>query len=661
VCGIAGIFHHRAEARIEPRVLEAMRDAMAHRGPDGAGLWLSPSGRTGLAFRRLSILDLSDSAQQPMANEDGSVRLTFNGEIYNHAPLRRELLAAGHVFRTDHSDTEVLVHGFEQWGIEGLLQRIDGMFAMAVWDERAGELHLVRDRIGIKPLYFTQRAGKLLWASEIKGLLEHPEVPREVEEMALNHYLTFMTTPAPLTMFKGIYKLPAAHRMTVRAGAEPRMERWWDVMRKGQGLFPETDERFYLDETRRLMEASVASHMMSDVPYGAFLSGGVDSSSNVALMKRYSDKPVNTFTVGFSDHTQLNELDYARQVARRFGTVHHEVLIDEADMTGYLDQLAYSQDEPLADWVCIPLYFVSRLVRDSGTTVVQVGEGADEQFCGYGSYLTYLQLHRRCFLPFGRLPGPVRRGAAALMGCLADRHPGLEPHAELVQRAAAGREAFWSGALVYHDSHKRKLIPDPDRVGCGVDPRLVAAGLIPPEMALPDSFGIVKAQFERIQALVDRPEQLTRMIYAEFQLRLPELLLMRVDKITMSASIEARVPFLDHRLVEFSMRVPMAMKLKGGMSKFLMKKVAEDFLPKEIIYRRKMGFGAPMADWLRGGFGLRVEAELLASDLLARPMFNRGRIRELLARHRAGRQDNSTQIWTLYNLVCWHRRWIGGA
>jgi asparagine synthase (glutamine-hydrolysing) len=535
------------------------------------------------------------------------------------------------------------------------------MFAIAIWDADRRVVHLVRDRIGIKPLYFTFQGGKAMWASEIKALLAHPDVPRELEPIGMYHYLSFMTTPAPLTMFKGIYKIPAAHRIELPMDGQPSMRRYWDVMAEGRGYFTETDDRFYVDETRRLLEAAVESHMMSDVPYGAFLSGGVDSSTNVALMKKYSDRPVSTFTVGFSDHTDYNEMDHAKRVAGMFGTRHHEILIDETDMSGYLDQLVHSQDEPLADWVCIPLYFVSKLVRDSGTTVVQVGEGADEQLCGYASYMGYLDLQRKYFAPFQRfVPGPLRDAAAWTLESLAAWRVGLEPYAELVRRAASGREAFWTGALVFHDSHKHKLIPDADRIVPGVDPALVEAGIVPKEMLDRDSFSIVSAQYGEGDRLRPGADYLTRMTYNEFQTRLPELLLMRVDKITMSTSIEARVPFLDHKLVEFTMRIPMASKLKGGMPKYIGKKIAEEFLPKDLVYRKKMGFAAPMAAWLRGDFGRRVEAELMASSLLGSPVFDRDRIAEMVRRHREGRQDNSTQIWTLYNLVCWHRHWIEG-
>jgi asparagine synthase (glutamine-hydrolysing) len=662
MCGIAGVFHFgdRLPQPVDPAVLVRMRDRMIHRGPDGEGLWTSDHGRVGLAFRRLSILDLSEQALQPMANEDGRVRITFNGEIYNHLDLRRQLVAAGHTFRTDHSDTEVIVHGYEEWGIEGLLQRLEGMFGIAIWDDRSQRLHLVRDRIGIKPVYWSWVAGeRLLWASEIKGILAHPEAPRGVEHRALLHYLTFMTTPAPLTMFEGIFKLPAGHRLEVAVGGVPAVHRWWDLAEPGSRLFTETDERFYIQEIQRLLEGSVERHMMSDVPYGAFLSGGVDSSTNVALMKKYSDRTVHTFTVGFSDHTHLNELEHADRVAKLFGTQHHQVLIQESDMLGYLDQLVHTQDEPLADWVCIPLYFVSKLVRDSGVTVVQVGEGSDEQFCGYGSYMAYLKLQDRYARAYRLLPKALQRAGAGLVRRAAGRKLGLAPYAELLERIARDREVFWTGAHVFNDDLKHRLIPEAAAVPSSIPSQVLAAGLIPEEVLAPDSFAIVQAQRAGAERLLPGADYLSRMTYAEFQTRLPELLLMRVDKITMSTSIESRVPFLDHNLVAFSFRIPQAMKTRHGISKYLMKKVAESYLPHDLVHRKKMGFAAPMSQWLQGDFGARVEAELLASPLFQAPYFNRDRIAEMLREHRSGRLDNSTQIWTLYNVAAWHRHWFG--
>ncbi len=666
MCGIAGIFAYASGVEVAESTLTQMRDTMVHRGPDGAGNWLSRDGRVGLAHRRLSIIDLASSAAQPMANEDGQVLVTFNGEIYNYRPLRTELAAAGHHYRTDHSDTEVLLHGYEEWGIDGLLERIEGDYAFALWDEAGGALHLARDRIGVKPLYFALCDGVLLFGSEIKAIVAHPAISPDVEPLAMYHYLSFLTTPAPFTMFKGIYKLPAGWRMTVRRGGGLQARRYWDAV---PGRDPVRDEvrrmddaqreRYYVGGIRSRLTAAVEKRMMSDVPFGVFLSGGIDSSTNVALMSRYTDQPLNTFSIGFRDHEHLNELEYARLVAQKFNTRHHEVLIEERDMVGYLDSLIHHQDEPIADWVCIPLYFVSKLARDSGVTVVQVGEGSDEQFSGYGSYMAYLRMHRQFWEPFERyMPALLKPAIGATARAVGRRVRGLAVHADFVDRAARGRELFWNGAMSFWDLLKEQALPA-SRIPSAPPPReLVECGMLPPSFLGADTFGVVSSILEALDEAHPGLDPLTRMIHNEFRVRLPELLLMRVDKISMSVSLEGRVPFLDHSLVEFTMDIPMADKVRGDEPKRLLKRAVEGWIPDEIIRRKKMGFGAPMSQWMRGDFGARVEREVLASPLMKRGWFETDFVRKLCAEHRSGRRDNSLYMWTLFNLTAWYDYWV---
>ena len=666
MCGITGILRVGEAGGLDDGVLTAMRDTMFHRGPDGASNWISTDRKIGLAHRRLSIIDLSGAATQPMANEDERIWITFNGEIYNHAGLRSELLAAGHQFRTDHSDTEVLVHGYEEWGLDGLLKRIAGDYAFAIWDEGAQRLSLARDRVGVKPLYFHAGQEQFLFGSEIKAILAHPDVPRDVEPVAMYHYLSFLTTPAPLTMFRGIYKLPAGHAMTVDRQGVIKSWRYWDAV-PGQGIAPEevrglsdaATEDFYVSGIRDRLEKAVDRRMMSDVPFGVFLSGGVDSSTNVALMSRLMDRPVDSFTVGFKDYTNLNELEYADQVAREFKTNHHQILIDEKDMVGYLDQLIHHQDEPIADWVCIPLYFVSKLTRDNGVTVIQVGEGADEQFSGYASYMGYLKLYHQYWSPFRRyVPEPLQHMAAGLAKAAARIKPGLAMYADIIDRAARNREHFWSGATAFWDILKRDLVNATADWSAQVPESVRNSGLLPPEYLEADTFNVISSFLGPFDAAHPGQDALTRMIYNEFKLRLPELLLMRVDKITMSESLEARVPFLDHELVEFTMDIPEAWKTRNGVAKYLLKKAVEDLIPNNIIYRKKMGFGAPMADWLRGDFGLQAERAVLGSGLLRRGHLNVEHVRKLFNDHRSGRRDTSLYLWTLFNLTSWYDYWI---
>ena len=646
MCGITGWLSRRGQVR--QSVVDDMRDALAHRGPDGAGTWCGTDGTIGLGFRRLAIIDLSPAASQPMTNEDGSLHLVFNGEIYNHAALRQQLQERGHVFRSDHSDTETILHGFEEWGAD-VVHALDGMFALAIYDSVARRLFIARDRVGVKPLYFTEiDGGEFLFASEIKALLRHPSVSRDVDPWALYHYLSFLAAPAPLTMFKGIHKLPAGYRGFIDADGL-RLERSWDAVpaEADQSGGPGASEA--RTEVRRLLEAAVRKRLMSDVPFGVLLSGGIDSSLITALMAREMSRPVRTFTVGFSDHQRLNEVDEARAVAREFHTDHHEVMVAERDMAAYIPELVTTQDEPLADWVCVPLYFVSRLVRDSGTVVVQVGEGSDEQFCGYASYMGYLRLYQRYWLPYRRLPAGFRRGAAAVAAAVARRLDRGSLYADIGARAAHDREHFWGGAVCFWESDKATLLNRSQFAGPG-------AAIGPPSFATADTLAVVRHHLDALDRVWPGTDVLARMTYLEFKQRLPELLLMRVDKITMSTSVEARVPFLDYRLVEYTMGLSQAVKLDGGV-KGLLKQVARGIIPDAVIDRPKMGFGAPMSEWLRGEFGREAEATVLRSGLRGRGFFDYDRIARLFAAHRAGR-DRSLQIWTLYNLTAWYNRWI---
>ncbi len=639
---------------------------MAHRGPDGAGLWLSPDRSAGLGFRRLAIVDLAPSANQPMPNEDGTVQVVFNGEIYNHIQLRRELEGRGHRFRTDHSDTETIVHGYEEWG-SAVVEKLDGMFAIGIWDERTRRLFLARDRVGIKPLYFAWTPNAFLFGSEIKALLRHPDLTADLEDLAAYHYLSFLTTPAPLTMFRGVFKLPAGHRAFLSRELALKAERYWDAL-PGQGedaaelleLSAPARQDFASRRIRELFESAVEKRLMSDVPFGVLLSGGIDSSANVAVMSRKLAQPVRTFTVGFSDHEHLNELQWARRVAEHFKTDHREVLVDERAMKEYLPSLIYSQDEPIADWVCIPLYFVSKLVRDSGTTVVQVGEGSDEQFCGYRSYMAYLDMYRRYWRPFSRLPRSVRRGMGRVAVGLTRWHDRHDAYLDIVARAGFDREPFWSGATVFPESRKTRLVDRSRLQALRVPPALRDSGLLPPSFARADSYEVPRSFFDRIDAEAPGGDMLTRMTYSEFKLRLPELLLMRVDKIGMSTSIEPRVPFLDHELVEFTMNLSQETKVGRGGAKELLKHSLRGVLPDDVIDRPKMGFGAPMVEWLRGDFGRDVQAKLETSKFFERFPANRQGVLSMLRRHREGKADFGLYVWTFYNVVAWFDHWIDG-
>ncbi|MHC8509944.1 MAG: asparagine synthase (glutamine-hydrolyzing) [Rhodospirillales bacterium] len=591
------------------------------------------------------------------------MHLTFNGEIYNHLALRAELQAKGHKFRTSHSDTEVLIHGFKEWGLEGLVNRMTGMFAFAIWDSRARRLSVARDRAGIKPVYFCAHDGVFRFASEIKAILSDPAVPRRVNPTALRHYLTFMVTPAPMTLFQGVWKLPAGYIMTVEADGRMAARRWWDALPGKSGLEqeirtlpPESLEDRLCTEIRARFERGVERRMMADVPFGVFLSGGIDSTANLAAMSRMTDQPVRTFTVGFKDHPRLNELEPARRAAKAFGADHHEVLIDSRDMQDYLGNLVHQQDEPIADWVCVPLYFVSKLARDSGVTVVQVGEGSDEQFAGYQSYMTYLRLGRLLSAaPGARALGALRPLAGMLARLTPGRESRLERIEETLSRLGRGEPLFWGGSNAFWEIHKNRYLNNAGAACAPEDTDPGVPGLDTEGLAGGNGGALISHYRE---ALDEDADELMRMIHTEFRLRLPELLLMRVDKITMSTSVEARVPFLDHDLIDLTMDIPAAARAGGLQTKRLLKRAFKDLVPEDILNRPKMGFGAPAAEWLRGPFGHDAEAQILSSELTREGPLNGDYIRARFADHRAGKADNALHLWVLFNLAAWHDHWI---
>lgn len=633
MCGIAGALALDSGTwRVTPEYLERMRDTMAHRGPDGAGVWVAPDGRAGLAHRRLSIIDLSETAGQPMCNEDGTLWVSFNGEIYNHAEIRAELeRRGGHRWRTDHSDTEVILHAFEEWGID-CLERFRGMFAIALWDARARELWLVRDRVGIKPLYHAVRGGRLVFASEIKALLADPEQPRRVDEEAFYHFLSFLTTPAPQTIFAGIRKLPAGCWLRARENGDVRVERWWDPLDHAPDLSRASDEEI-AEQILSTLRTAVQLRKVSDVPVGVFLSGGIDSSTNAALFSEGEGGPVRTFSIGYEGNNPSypDETGFARAVARRVGAEHHELRLRAEDAIDFLPRMIHLQDEPIADPVCVPVFYVSKLARDNGVVVAQVGEGADELFWGYPAWKQMLRLQRWS----DRVPaGAVKRAGVEMLKL----HPRLRDNmrTEYLRRAGRGQPVFWSGIEAFSEIQKRRLL----------HPRLRErfAGF--------SSYEAVRPTRERFLARARDASHLNWMTYADLNLRLPELLLMRVDKMSMGVSLEGRVPFLDHKLVELALGIPEAVKTRGGTLKHILKKAVRGIIPDEVIDRRKQGFGIPMQEWFFDRLGPQMRRDLDAF-CEGTEFLDTGEVRRLLDR------GLGSQAWYLMNFALWHKHWIG--
>jgi asparagine synthase (glutamine-hydrolysing) len=640
VCGICGILATAEGFETGLMHLEEMCNTMSHRGPDDGGTWRATDGAVALGHRRLSIVDLSAAGRQPMCNEDGTVWITYNGEVYNHRALRAELESKGHVYRST-TDTESILHLYEEEGPR-CVERLHGMFAFAIWDTRRRELFVARDRLGIKPLYYAQPPGGFVFASEIKALLKHVAISADLDEEAFAHYLTFLCTPAPLTMFQGIRKLSPAQRMTISSDGRVQTDTYWTPFAPAvAGQVAEMSEADMRARLLELLRASISKRMMSDVPFGVFLSGGVDSSTNVALMAELMDDPVRTFSVAFRDQDRYNELEYARVVAKQFRTDHHEVVIDVDDLTAFLSDLIHHQDEPLADWVCVPLYYVSKLARDSGTVVVQVGEGSDELFHGYAHYIRQAWLRRRIWDPLRAMPQPVRRACAAGARSVTYRLGRAVEYGEVIAAAANDQLPFWGGAVCYRGQMKQ---------------RVVANGLVDRF----DSYDVVERFWREAESAAVPTDLLQKMTYLELKQRLAELLLMRVDKMTMATSVEARVPFLDHEFVEFAFALPERMKVRDGLGKYALKKAVEGLLPDEIIYRPKQGFGAPIAEWFRGDFGRRARREIRESSLADRGLLDYEFIDELWRRHLGRRGDWAGALWNIYNVSAWHDYWVAG-
>jgi asparagine synthase (glutamine-hydrolysing) len=637
MCGIAGVLSFTNSAfRVSEPYLTRMRDVMAHRGPDGAGIFVSPDRRLGLGFRRLAIIDLSERAMQPMSNEDGTLWVVFNGEIYNHAEIRAELeRRGGHRWKTDHSDTEVILHAFEEWGID-CLQKFRGMFAIALWDAKQRQLWLIRDRIGVKPLYYSIHHGRITFASEIKALLQDEEQKRGVNEEALYYYLSFNATPAPNTLFSGIQKLAPGTWLRVNEDGHVQESRYWDVLDHTRPL-TNVSEAEIAERILSELRTSVKLRKISDVPVGVFLSGGIDSSTNAALFSEGEGHPVRTFSIGYDREYESypSELPYARRIAHEVGAEHHELLLRESDLLNSLPLIIRHQDEPLADPVCVPVYYVSKLARDAGVIVCQVGEGSDELFWGYKYWKDSLRLQRLTnLLP---IPSPLRELGLTGLDFVERSRGASYRHqfsCEVLKRALSNQPVFWGGAEVFSDSQKRQLL----------SPRLRK------KFAELSSWEALRPIRQRFDEKAWEPSPLNWMTYLDLNLRLPELLLMRVDKMSMAVSLEARVPFLDHKFVELAMSIPEAVKTRNGVLKYILKKAVRGVIPDELIDRKKQGFGVPVYEWYQTKFGEYLVKEM--KDFCeSTDLFQFEGVLPFLKK----------RGWALLNVALWWKQYIGSA
>jgi asparagine synthase (glutamine-hydrolysing) len=618
MCGIAGW----AGRPGEPAILERMGAAMAHRGPDDHGQLIRAS--AGFAFQRLSIIDVA-GGNQPIENEDGTVSIVLNGEIYNHHELRRGLLERGHRLRT-RSDVEVVLHLWEEER-ERCLDRLRGMFALAIWDENERTLFLARDRVGKKPLYHCELPdGTLVFGSEIKAILQHPDVPRQPDLAAIDHFLTLQYVPSPLTAFQGIRRLPPGHWLRWREGAT-EVRRYWELAYgpKHPGTEAELQE-----ELVRLLRESVAIRLESEVPLGAFLSGGIDSSAVVAMAAEASASPLKTFSIGFAADA-FDERRYARMVAERFGTEHHEL-----EVTGGAPELiadiVWHYDQPFGDSSAIPSFHVARITRPH-VTVVLNGDGGDESFAGYRRYELLLRTAALFRLP--ALLRPALYGAIRAGGRLGG------PRGRLILEYQP-RDAYEAYvAMLRHLSPARK-------------PWLYQSEAL---LALPAEPPPMLAELERA-----RPRDLIdAMLGTDVNHYLPDDLLVKMDVATMAHSLEARSPLLDHRLMEFAARMPSRQKLRPGQTKYLLKKALRGVLPDEVLDRPKMGFGVPMGDWLRSGLRELLQDTLLSDRALGRGWFRPEAVRHMVSAQLGGSNDHQRVLWDLLLLELWLRTFIDAA
>ncbi|MBI4460520.1 MAG: asparagine synthase (glutamine-hydrolyzing) [Acidobacteria bacterium] len=626
MCGICGIVNFDRSEPVDSRLLRKMTDSLAHRGPDDHGYFLD--GFVGLGHRRLSIIDLS-GGKQPIFNEDASAAVVFNGEIYNYASLTPMLVSQGHTFRT-RSDTEVILHSYEQHGPE-CVQQFRGMFAFAVWDRRRQRLFLARDRLGIKPLYFYQGDDVFAFASEIKALLELPFVLRDLDMEAFDSYLSLRYVPGPRTMFKHISKLQPGHLLVLdKAGI--RVQEYWDVPHEpsAQRSLAECVEEF-----GQLLEESVRLRLIAEVPLGVFLSGGLDSSAILALMSKITKgERIKTFSVGYAgDDAEAklsNEFEYARTAAKAFGAEHHEFRVHPQEFADFIPDLVWHLDEPLADPSCIPLYFISKLARNY-ITVVLSGEGADELLAGYGIYRKMLALER-IHNSFGTVPAIF----ASRFGTLIPS----ETYRSYLRMAGQPLELRYKGvSRGFRPELKRRLFSNS---GTEV------------------SNGGLDRVFRRSFQKVPGCSPLEQLLYADTKIWLPDDILLKADKMTMANALELRVPFLDHKLVEFCAGLPPKFKLNGSWGKFLLRETMRDVLPKEILQRPKKGFPVPTAQWLRLPLKEFTRDVLLSRNSACRTYLNPRVLEEMVMEHESGRVNREQELWTLLVFEFWHRCFLEG-
>lgn len=632
MCGINGIFKYsNVSLEISRDLLENMNKVVNHRGPDDSGSWISGDGRIGMAHRRLSIIDLSSAGHQPMVSSKGAV-IVYNGEIYNFHDIKKEL-DVEHYFSA--TDTEVLLYAYEKFG-EDMLDKLNGMFAFAIWDPLKKSLFLARDRIGIKPLYYTLQGGIFAFASEIRSLLTLPWIRADLDEEALYHFLTFNKIYPPRTMFSGIHKFYPGQMMMVDASGVKIYKKYWDVS------YSNYDD-LSLDESAdiisRELRASVTRRMISDVPVGVFLSGGVDSSGITAYMNELTDIPVRTYSIGFEDAPDFTELEWARRISNKFRTNHTEKIVTHDDIRTFLPTLVEIFDEPLADATSIPIYFISKLARESGTKVILTGDGSDEIFLGYRNWMPYIK-YKTLFDNFSRLPKFIKSLVSNSFGLVSPS----SPLSELLERATQNQQLFWGGASGFKENTKQLLLTRHYREKM----RHVSS-----ETYLTDYWSL----FKSLPKNGKKVDYVDWLCFYGLKAIVPNFYLHRADRIGMANSIELRVPFLDHNVVNAALSIKSDFKIKYDEPKYVLKRAFEGILDREILYRRKMGFCVPLKEWA-GEIMLDYLNEHAEAFCRETGLFDPIFMRTCLDSIRSGSQKFAFAVWNFYFLINWHKKWI---
>ncbi len=633
MCGIAGMMKFGSGAQVEAGAVRQMCDVMAHRGPDDDGIYTQ--GPVGIGMRRLSIVDLA-TGHQPISNEDGTLWIVFNGEIYNHASLREPLISRGHRYRT-HSDTETIIHLYEEYGRD-CVQHLRGMFAFAIWDSRKKQLFIARDRLGIKPLYYSIRPDSFVFGSEVKVIMEAPGMSREFNRSVLPEYLAFGYLSGQDTFYSGIRKLLPGHTIELSENGDLRIEQYWDLPSPSDDS-PRSTE-YYVQTYREMLDQAVSSHLMSDVPLGVFLSGGLDSSAVAALMTKIRREPIESFSVGYAEQT-YSELPYARTVAQHLNSKHHEVIVSSDDFFDALPKLIWQEDEPIVWPSSVSLYFVARLARER-VKVVLTGEGSDETLAGYTRYAFTLRNAAMDRAYRAVTPSALRRqlrqtlAESSLINATVRRKLS---HTFLARDGEAWSSFYFDNFLSAFSEAEQGDLLTREFIH---------------EAPISSAYRNVLKVWETSSG-----PMLRRLLYTDLKTYLVELL-MKQDNMSMAASIESRVPFLDHVLVEFATGIPREVQIKGLAGKTILKKAMEDLLPHSIIYRPKLGFPTPWSGWLAGPRLENIRALLLEPRSLNRGYFRKESIERIFDEHRAKHRDNYDRIWRLLNLELWHRVCLEG-